>query len=111
MDKYNIIITPNAENQIKEIVNYISTILLNTDAARKFVIFLKEKIGKLNIFPEAYPILDRKPWNKKEIRKLLIKSFIVYFYVNKEKYIIYILAVVYGKRDQLKQLELLDFND
>jgi len=111
MDKYNIIITPNAENQIKEIVNYISTILLNPNAARKFVIFLKEKISKLNIFPEAYPILDRKPWNKKEIRKILIKSFVVYFYVNKEKYIIYILAVVYGKRDQLKQLEFLDFND
>ena len=42
------------------------------------------------------------------IRKIIIKSYIVYFYENDENHKLYVLAVLYGKQDQLKQLNDLD---
>ena len=109
MDEYSIVVTPYAEAQLKEIVDYISVELLNPMAANAFVDRIQEKISKLKEFPEAYPLVGITYWTERGIRKLIVKSFVVYFNVDKAKHNVNVLAVVYGKMDQLKQLNKLDF--
>lgn len=43
-------------------------------------------------------------WRKLGIRKILVKNFIMYYWVDKEHQIVHIAAVVYEKRDQLWEL-------
>ena len=65
MNKNDIIITPNAQKNINDIVDYICYELTNLEAAVRFVKMLYEKIEKLCIFPRAYPLVDREPWRSK----------------------------------------------
>lgn len=109
MEKYEIIITINAQNQIKSICNYIAVKLYNQNAALSFLELLQKEIKTIALFPEAYPFIDREPWKSKSVRRTIVKSFIVYFLFNKELNRISVLAVIYGKRDQLQELKKLDF--
>ncbi len=42
------------------------------------------------------------------MRRAAIKNFLMYYWVDTEKGTVYITTVVYGKREQLKQLDKMD---
>ena len=107
MDKYSIIITPNAIIQINEIALYLYKILLNPKAAFDFLDSIKEKTLKLDLFPSAYPLVREQPWNKKGIRKILIKSFVMYYFVKEDTKQVFVIAVINNRRNQLEQLKSL----
>lgn len=109
MDRYSIVITPYAEAQLKETVDYIAVELANPIAANTFIDRIQEKISRLKDYPEAYPLVKENPWNEIGVRKAIVKSFIVYFKVDDGRREVDVLAVVYGKMDQLNQLKKLDF--
>ena len=105
MDKYSIIITPNAIIQINEIAIYIFQTLSNPKAASDFLNSVEEKVSKLDLFPNAYPIVDEKPWDKLGVRKILIKSFVIYYIVKNSTKQVLVLAVINDRRNQLEQLK------
>ena len=108
MDQYRVYISSDALRHIKNTADYIATDLSNPLAANKFLDRILEKISQLDTLPNAYPLANRKCKRVRELRKLIVKSFIVYFVVDAEKLEVTILAVVYGKRDQFRQLQKLD---
>ena len=65
---------------------------------------------KLDIFPEACPLLEEDPWREKGVRKMMLKSFVAYFHVDAERLQVIVLAILYAGRSQLRQLETLDFD-
>ena len=105
MDKYSIIITPNAIIQINEIAIYIFQTLSNPKAASDFLNSVEEKVSKLNLLPNAYPIVDKKPWNKLGVRKILLKSFVIYYIVKNSAKQVLVIAVINGRRNRLEQLK------
>ena len=107
MIQYQIFNTPNAEKQLKEIVDYIAIDLCNPEAADSFLDAIKQKVSELAAFPEMHPLIDRAPWNQMGIRKLVVKSFLLYYCVNKERHRVNILAIVYGRTNPSKQMEQL----
>ena len=111
MKKHNIIIDPVALKQIKETFDYIAVQLGDMQAAIAFLDMIDSSLQTLELFPESHPLVERGPWCSMGVRKITIKSFIVYYRPYIEKNIVYILAVVYGKRDQRKQLNKLDFKN
>lgn len=52
-----------------------------------------------------FALIDREPWKKEGIRKMTVKNFIVYYYINEDDKTIWITSVVYGRRDQLNVLK------
>ena len=106
MKKYDVIVTPYAEEQLEIILHYISEKLLNYQAANDIIDLINNKKEILSLYPETYPLLDFKLWNKRKIRKINIKSFIMYYYIDKAKLKVYIISIVFMKRDQIEQLEL-----
>ena len=109
MKKYNIIVDPVAEKQTKETFDYIAVQLGDRQAALAFLDMIENSLLTLELFPESHPLVEREPWCSMGVRKMAIKSFIVYYRPYIEKNAVYVLAVIYGKRDQLKQLNELDF--
>lgn len=106
MDKYSVIITPYASAQINDIALYISKILLNPKAAYAFLKSLEERIKCLDLFPNAYSLVDEKPWDELGVRKIIIKSFVVYYIVKNDTKQVFIISVINSKRNQLKQLNM-----
>ncbi|RKI37001.1 type II toxin-antitoxin system RelE/ParE family toxin [bacterium D16-51] len=104
MDNYIIKITSQAEKQIQEIAHYISHDLESPDAALHLLDTLETTFASLTQFPHRITLVNDEPWHSKGIRRLPIKNFFIYFWIDEDNIKVQITAVIYSKRDQLQQL-------
>ena len=102
--KYKVKLTNRALTQLKEVVKYISSVLLEPEVARHWSDHIKKQILTLDHMPLRYPLVDEEPWRSEGIHKMTVENFIVYYWVNSDTSIVWITAVVYGRRDQLSAL-------
>lgn len=54
--------------------------------------------------PSRYSLVEEEPWRSKGVHKMPVKNHLVYYFVNEEAKLIYVPAVIYGRRDQLVAL-------
>lgn len=57
--------------------------------------------------PYRVKLIDEQPWGILGFRKIRTKNYYIYFLVDENRKEIQILAVIYVRRDQAKQLEQL----
>ena len=62
----------------------------------------------LDHFPQRMAPVAEEPWHTKGIRRLPVKNFLVYFWINENNMEVHLTAVIYGKRDQMHQLTHMD---
>lgn len=105
MDNYKVKITDQAELQLREILLYISNTLKEPDIAMNLFNELQKNISSLEVMPKRITLIDEEPWRSYGVHKMIVKNFLVYFWINEDLKEVNIIAVIYGKRDQLKQLE------
>ena len=105
MDSYQIIVTPDAEADLSELRDYIANVLRSPETARSYLHHLRKEIGSLSEMPARIKAVDEEPWHSRGIRKLIVKNFLVYFRIVEEEKTVYILNVIYARRDQLRVLE------
>ena len=108
MDDYKVKITPQANAQMLEIFRYIRDDLSEMTVAEKLIDELEKNILSLSFMPNRIALVDVQPWKNHGIHKMVVKNFLVYFWVNEEQKEVHITAVVYGKRDQFEQLRQMD---
>lgn len=101
---YKVQITKYALAQMEEIKDYIANELFAPQAAYNLFAEMKEKISSLSTMPGRNPLVDVKKWKNQGIRKALVKNFILYYWTDEEQRTVHITAVVYEKRNQLKEL-------
>ena len=100
---YEVKISKQAEHQLKEIFQYISYTLQAPGTAEKMLDLLEKEILSLSSFPNRIPLTQDDPWHSQGIHKMVVKNYLVYFWVDENTQTVHIIAVVYGRRDQ-KQL-------
>ena len=109
MDKeYEVKVTRQALEQTREIIHYISYDLMAPLAAENLLNDLKTAIIKLGVLPKRYSLIDEEPWRSEGVRKIVVKNFLVYYWVDDERNKVQVTAVIYSKRDQIKQLINMD---
>ncbi|MBR3807678.1 MAG: type II toxin-antitoxin system RelE/ParE family toxin [Lachnospiraceae bacterium] len=94
MEKYEIEITKEALRDMEEIYNYIANELLSPDNAIYQYNRIAESILQLDIFPEKFRILESNIEKQKEIRRMPVDNYSV-FYVIKENRVI-VISVLYS---------------
>lgn len=109
-ENYEVKITRQAQEQMKEIVHYISHELLAPEAAGHLLDKLETAIYSLAEMPGRMALVDEEPWRSEGVRKTMVKNFIVYFWIDEEHKKVQVTAVIYEKRDQIQQLLKMDFN-
>ena len=83
--RYEVKLTTQAIEQIQEIVQYISKILLVPETAQKWLDSLQFEIRKLDSIPSRYPLTAEEPWRTKGIRKMPFNNFLVYYLIDEDK--------------------------
>jgi len=78
-NRYEVIVLPGAQRDIRDIVLYISRDLMAPAAALALNRKLSEQIQGLSYMPERIKLIDVEPWNQKKIRRLCVKNYYVYF--------------------------------
>ena len=105
---YEVKITKQALNQMQDIVDYISSELLAPVAADRLLDKMEEVIKSLSLYPGKYALIEEEPWRSEGIRKIVVKNFLVYFWIDEANENVQITAVIYSKRDQISQLINMD---
>lgn len=62
---------------------------------------------KLGQMPERFQLIDEDPWRSRGVRKLIVKNFYAYYWIDEEATTVYVTAVTYAKRDQKGVLEMM----
>lgn len=104
MDFYEIIMTPDATTDLMELSDYIADVLFVPDTAFSYIRAIRAEISKLSEMPSRIKPVDDEPWHSRGIRKIMAKNFYVYYRIDEDSKRVYILNVIYNRRDQLCQL-------
>jgi len=103
-DKYKIIILPEAQNDIRNIVLYIARELAAPQAALNLQDAFQEGINSLANMPERIKTVDEQPWKEIKVRKIRVKNYYIYFVISEQEHAVKIMSVIYVGRDQRKQM-------
>ena len=102
--KFGYRLTKRAESDLDGIVSYVTVDLANPQAASDFVDKLQDTIEEARAFPESGSLVD----NEFLYIKKLVGNYIMYYLLDIGENIIYILRIVYGKRNLDEILKKLD---
>ena len=97
MKQYTVEITDEALADMEQIYNHIAHVLLAPDNALGQYNRIADEILKLDVFPERFRIIDSEPEYSKEIRRMPVDNYSV-FYVIKENRVI-VTDVLYSASD------------
>ena len=96
---YQLEYLPIARQDMLEIVKYISHELFNPSAAEKLAIEMIEAAESLSEFPYSKPVhVTIKPL-KQEYRRLVVKNYVMFYWVDEVEKRIVIARVIYIRRD------------
>ena len=108
MKQYEVKITKMAYGHMQEIVRYISNELFAPEAADNLLDKFQESIKGLSEMPERYSLVDEEPWKGEGFRKIIVKNFLIYFWIDETNDKVQVTGVIYGRRDQVAQLAKLE---
>ena len=103
-ETYRILITPTAQEHLRDIAGYIAVDIDSPQAAARLLDYLQAQIRSLAMMPERTPLADDVPAKDMGIHKMTARNYLVYYWINRQKHAVHVLAVLYGRRDQLTHL-------
>lgn len=105
MDEYKIKVTRQAKEHLALIREYIATELQAPIVAKRMLELLKSEMMSLQTMPYRVKLISEQPWCEIGFRRIRVKNYYVYFCVDDSRKEVQILAVIYVRRDQARQLE------
>lgn len=96
---YNVVITQDAQDEVRGIFEYIAFNLLVPDTAKKQTRRIIDAIHSLSEFPERNAVYEMEPWKSRGLRKLIIDNYIAFYIINENQKEVVVLHVFYGGRD------------
>lgn len=97
--KFDFKFTENAENDLDEILNYISIDLDNPIAAKDFYNELDKAIARPRQFPFSGAPVSNPYVKTPGVRKLYVKNYTVFYYPDESINTITILRIIYSHRN------------
>jgi len=99
MAKYRVDVSEPAENDLRDIVRYISAQLSAPTTALKMTDALEEAITGLTVMPEKCPSVTDERLAMMGYRKLLVKNYIVFFTIDEKSKVVDVERILYARRD------------
>ena len=91
---YQVRITDQAQEQMREIAHYIANELKAADAALRLLDTLETAILALANFPQKVALTDEEPWHSQGVHRLPVQNYLVYFWVDEEAQRVQVIAVI-----------------
>lgn len=106
MSPYRVKVTKQAIEHLQGIRDHILFEFFAPNAARDTLARLGKSITSLASNPYRIKTIEEEPWRGRGVRKLIVKNYYVYFWVDEDIETVYVIAVIYSGRDQEEQLSL-----
>ena len=103
-EKYQVLLSIRAKEDLKNIVFYIKHDLKEPAIASKYAQIIKNEIKALSYFPQRNEIIDDNTIVDLKIRKLIIKNYIAFYRINEKDNIVNVERVLYGASNWINEL-------
>ena len=100
MEQYDVKIFPTAQNDLREIVDYLNK--LSPEAAIRYYDLIIEQAGTLSTMPERCPLAKDTQLRLRGYRMLLVKNYIVFYVISGKT--VEIRRILYARRQYEKLL-------
>mgnify|MGYP002869692939 FL=1 len=108
MSGYRIRITRQARDHLREIRRYIEHELLAPIAAKNTIAAIKAEMQSLTHMPDRIQLTPEQPWHDQGVHRDRVNNYYIYFWIDEKDKKVQIIGVVYVRRNQSRQLELMD---
>lgn len=103
---YTVEITEKAQDDLAEIIKYVSSVLDAPVAAKKLYNDIKECIYSLSQMPERYKEYDSEKYESYNLRMVSVNNYCVFYTVDNNKRIVYIVSILFGRMDLEKHIAI-----
>lgn len=103
--KFAIKITAQADNDIRNIYEYIAYELQSPENASGQLDRIEKCIMSLDDMPKRYRFYDREPWKSRGLHIVPVDNYCVLYIVDNDDRTVFIMRVMYGGRDIDDQLD------
>lgn len=112
MDRqYEVRITQHAEQAMREIGVYIAVDLIEPETAVRLLKTFQQEIAKLDSLPQRIHLTPEEPWRSIGIRRMRVKNYFIYFWIDEDNHRVQVTDVIYAGRDQSRQLRHMPMED
>lgn len=105
MKKWNITVTPEFRDDVRNIYSYISNELLEPASAKNTADRILKAVSSLSELPMRYPLYEKEPWQSRGLRKISVGNYVVFYLTNEETSMVIVLHVFYAGRNIEKCLD------
>ena len=64
----------------------------------------EKELASLSYLPNHVMLMEEEPWHSEGVHKMAVGKYLVYFWIDESAFTVWIIAVVYGSRNQRQQL-------
>ncbi len=101
---YDVRISEQADQDLRNIFEYIAFELLAPENATGQLDRLEEAISKLDNMPEKFRRYEREPWFSRGLRVFPVDNYLVFYIPDMDEKTVTVIRVMYGGRDIDKEL-------
>lgn len=105
MKKYIVEVSETAEQDLENIILYLRYNLSGDIIADKYKILFKQEFKNLENIAESMPILNEELTGHKNIRKVNVRNYIVFYIVDEEISKVFVLRIGHAFMDWEKYLK------
>lgn len=108
--KYKLLLTKQADSDLRGIYEYIAFTLLEPDIAAGQLMRIENAIRSLDKMPQRFRLFEKEPWHSRGLCQMPVDYFIVFYIPNDEDKTVTVIRVMYGGRDTDDQLKKTNHN-
>lgn len=97
--KYSYKFTEKAERDLDSTLSHIKFDLKNPSAAAAFGKKVFDAVDNIREFPLSGMIVENDFLSNKDVRRVIVDNYVMYYTANDDEKTIYIIGIVYGKRN------------
>ena len=105
MKKYIVEISKTAEQDLENIISYLRYNLAGDIIADKYKILFKQELRNLEIVAGSTPILNEELTGHKNIRKINVRNYLIFYIVDEENSKALVLRIGHAFMDWEKYLK------
>ena len=99
MEQYKVFIRSTAKEDLRGIFRYITEALYEPEIAEDICISIETAICSLRQLPLRHGVILEEPFSLREIRKMPVKNYIIFYTVDNELKEVHVLRVIYSRSD------------
>ena len=92
---YKLVILPEAQKDIRDIIMYIAISLAAPKAALDLQDAFEKEIMSLTRMPERFRTIDEQPRKDAGVRKIRVRNYYIYYLISELETTVKIMAVIY----------------